>query len=201
MNKYTKNTKYKKVNDVDMLGVIFIRKVYVIVFILVFGIISFNLNKFQVVDTFFNNRKYVYVLGDVVGIKASTDGVLVLGCEDSIEYVDKLKKGDNILYINDQKVHNSQDVYDILNKLKTDAIDITFERDGKFITKSIKTKIENGIYKLGFWVRDKISGVGTMTCYDPKTNLFYAIGHPICDLDTQKILKINQGDIYNLSDF
>lgn len=183
-----------------MLGVIFIRKVYVIIFAFVFGIILFNLDKLEALDTFSNNDKYVYALGNIVGIKANTDGVLVLGGENQVEYLDKLKEGDNILYINDEKICNSQDVYDILNRLKLEIVNITFERDGKLITKSIKTKTENGIYKLGFWVRDKISGVGTMTCYDPKENVFYAIGHPICDLDTKKILKINRGDIYSLSD-
>ncbi|MDY4575189.1 MAG: SpoIVB peptidase S55 domain-containing protein [Intestinibacter sp.] len=198
MNKYRKNTKYKK--NMNMLGVIFIRKTYMIVLALVLGFILFNLNKLEALDTFSDSQRYVYVLGDVIGIKANTDGVLVLGGEDQVEYVDKLKKGDNILYINGKKINSSQDVYDILNRLKTEYVDITFEREGQFITKSIKTKKENGIYKLGFWVRDKVSGVGTMTCYDPKENLFYAIGHPICDIDTQKILKINQGDIYSLHD-
>ncbi|MGM9534545.1 MAG: SpoIVB peptidase S55 domain-containing protein [Intestinibacter sp.] len=178
---------------------VLIRKVYGVLFVFVLGIMLFNSNKLEALNNFSNNKKYVYVLGDVIGIKANTDGVLVLGGENQVEYVDKLKKGDNILYINGEKVSSSQDIYDILNRLKADAVDITFERDDEFITRSIKTKKENGIYKLGFWVRDKISGVGTITCYDPEENLFYAIGHPICDIDTQKILKINQGDIYELS--
>ena len=62
-----------------MLGVIFIRKVYVIIFAFVFGIILFNLDKLEALDTFSNNDKYVYALGNIVGIKANTDGVLVLG--------------------------------------------------------------------------------------------------------------------------
>ena len=52
---------------------------------------------------------------------------------------------------------------------------------------------------MGFWVRDKVSGIGTMTCYDPQKNLFYAIGHPIYDIDTKKQLKIKEGNIYNIS--
>ena len=38
--------------------------------------------------------------------------------EENIEYIDKLREGDNILYIEDTKINSSQDVYDILNKLK-----------------------------------------------------------------------------------
>lgn len=178
---------------------IYIKKLYLITFIFVFIIVLFNFSEPQAVASFFENPKYVYVLGDVVGIKANTDGVLVLDSEKDIEYIDKLKQGDNILYIEDQKISSSQEVYNILNKLKKDIVDITFERDGKIITKSIKTKKTNQGYKLGFWVRDKISGIGTMTLYDPEEDLFYAIGHPIYDLDTQKILKIKEGYICNLS--
>ena len=59
---------------------------------------------FKLSDNFLGNKKYVYVLGNVVGIRANTEGVLVLGYEDNIQYIDKLKEGDNILYINDEKV-------------------------------------------------------------------------------------------------
>ena len=178
----------------NRLGVIFIKRKQLIIFILAFVVVFLGMNYFKLSDNFLGNKKYVYVLGNVVGIRANTEGVLVLGYEDNIQYIDKLKEGDNILYINDEKVNSSQDVYDILNKLKKNIVNIKFERSGK-----IKTKNEDGIYKLGFWVRDKITGIGTMTCYDPEKNQFYAIGHPIYDVDTQQVLKIKEGNIYNIS--
>ena len=45
---------------------------------------------------------------------------------------------------------------------------------------------------MGLWVRDKISSIGTLTCYNPVTNEFYAIGHGICDTDTEKLLTIKR---------
>ena len=178
---------------------IFIKRKYLIIFIFAFTVVFLGISYFKTSDNFFKNKKYVYVLGNVIGIKANTEGVLVLGYENNIQYIDKLKEGDNILYINDEKVNSSQDVYDILNKLKKSRVNIKFERSGKILTKSVKTKKENGIYKLGFWVRDKITGLGIMTCYDPDTNQFYAIGHPIYDIDTKQVLKIKEGDICNIS--
>ena len=180
----------------NRLGVIVIKRKQLIIFILAFVVVFLGMNYFKLSDNFLGNKKYVYVLGNVVGIRANTEGVLVLGYEDNIQYIDKLKEGDNILYINDEKVNSSQDVYDILNKLKKNIVNIKFERSGKILTKSVKTKNEDGIYKLGFWVRDKITGIGTMTCYDPEKNQFYAIGHPIYDVDTQQVLKIKEGNIY-----
>ncbi len=144
-----------------------------------------------------DKTKYVYPLGKVVGVKATTDGVLVVGYEeDNVEYIGGIQKGDNIVKLNGKKINNEQDVTNILNQLEKEYVDITFERNGKYSTKTIKTK-KHGKAKLGLWVRDKISGVGTVTFYDPENSKFKAIGHAITDVDTNEFLKIKQGNIYN----
>lgn len=158
----------------------------------------------EILETFqsesISNKQYVYPLGNIVGIKADTDGALVIGFEeDDIEYIGGLKIGDNIISIEGEKVNNSKDITNILNELCSNDVEITFERNNKIKKCKIKTKEENNKYKLGLWVRDKISGIGTLTCYNPMTNEFYAIGHGICDMDTDKLLKIKEGDIYNTS--
>ncbi len=158
----------------------------------------------EILETFqsesISNKQYVYPLGNIVGIKADTDGALVIGFEeDDIEYIGGLKIGDNIISIEGEKVNNSKDITNILNELCSNEVEITFERNNKIKKCKIKTKEENNKYKLGLWVRDKISGIGTLTCYNPMTNEFYAIGHGICDMDTDKLLKIKQGNIYNTS--
>ena len=108
---------------------IYIKRIYLIVFILLFSIIILHNKKTEVVANFFESKKYVYVLGDIVGINAKTDGVLVLANEEeNIEYIDKLREGDNILYIEDTKINSSQDVYDILNKLKKNKVNIKLDK-------------------------------------------------------------------------
>ncbi|MGL5314256.1 MAG: SpoIVB peptidase S55 domain-containing protein [Peptostreptococcaceae bacterium] len=142
-------------------------------------------------------KKYVYPLGNIVGIKATTDGVLVVGYEDdSVEYVGGLKVGDNIIKINDEKINSIDDVATILNNIKKNFVKVTFERNNEYNTENIKIKKDNGTAKLGVWVRDKISGIGTMTFYDPENSKFSGIGHAITDVDTNKLLKIKQGEIY-----
>ena len=158
----------------------------------------------EILETFqsesISNKQYVYPLGNIVGIKADTDGALVIGFEeDDIEYIGGLKIGDNIISIEGEKVNNSKDITNILNELCSNEVEITFERNNKIKKCKIKTKEENDKYKLGLWVRDKISGIGTLTCYNPGTNEFYAIGHGICDMDTDKLLRIKEGNIYNTS--
>lgn len=148
-------------------------------------------------EVFNNDKTYVYPMGRVVGIKADTDGALVLGYEENdIEYIGGIKKGDNIVKINNITVKNADDIEKVINDLKLDEVKVTFERDGKYKSENIKTKKENGKYRLGLWARDKISGIGTITFYDPSEEKFSGIGHAITDVDTNKLLKIKQGKIY-----
>ena len=174
-----------------------------LIFITVFSLKTFFYSK-NILETFkeenIQKKQYVYPLGNIVGIKADTNGALVIGFEDEkVEYIGGLKIGDNIISIEGEKVNNSEDITDIINKLKKDEINVLFERNNVIKKAKIKTKKENNKYKLGLWIRDKISGIGTLTCYNPLTNEFYAIGHGICDMDTEKLLKIKEGNIYNTS--
>lgn len=184
---------------------IFITCIFFIFILLIFyDIIFINQRNEDALETFkddnISTRQYVYPLGNIVGIKADTEGALVIGFEeDNIEYIGGLKIGDNIIAIEGEKISNSKDITNILNKLCSNNVEITFERNNKIKKSKIKTKKENNKYKLGLWVRDKISGIGTLTCYNPITNEFYAIGHGICDMDTDKLLNIKEGNIYNAS--
>ncbi|MGL4912089.1 MAG: SpoIVB peptidase [Romboutsia sp.] len=144
-----------------------------------------------------SNKTYVYPLGNIIGVRANTDGVLVVGYEEEdVEYIGGLQRGDNIIEVNDIKIKNSEDISNIIRNSKDGNINVTFERDKKHITENIKLKKENGEYKLGIWVRDKISGIGTATFYDPNLKQFKAIGHAITDVDTNELLKIKEGNIY-----
>ena len=178
--------------------------IFFVFVLLIFGYILIKSKDREVLETFqsenISSKQYVYPLGNIVGIKADTEGALIIGFEeDDIEYIGGLKIGDNIISIEGEKINNSNDITNILNKLCLDDVEITFERNNKIKKCKIRTKEENNKYKLGLWVRDKISGIGTLTCYNPIKNEFYAIGHGICDMDTDKLLSIKEGKIYNTS--
>ena len=145
-----------------------------------------------------DSKKYVYPLGEIVGIKATTDGVLVLGHEEeNVECIGGIKTGDNIIAINDIRIEKIEDVSEILDATITNNVKVTFERDGSIINESIVLKVDSDKKKLGLWVRDKISGIGTITFYDPQESSFKGIGHAITDFDTNELLKIKQGYIYS----
>ncbi|EKC58274.1 stage IV sporulation protein B, partial [human gut metagenome] len=39
------------------------------------------------------------------------------------------------------------------------------------------------------------AGVGTVTFYEPETNMFMSLGHGITDIDTEKIVEISTGEL------
>ena len=181
---------------------IYIKFICIVIFIFsIIGVIKYfvSIDDNSYIETInTNSKQYVYPLGNIVGIKANTDGVLVIGYEeDDTMYIGGIKIGDNIVKINNKKINNSSDVSNLLNDLKTDEVNIGFQRNNEYKEGTIKVKNENGKYKLGLWVRDKISGIGTMTFYDPVKDIFFAIGHAITDVDTNKLLKIKEGFLYN----
>ncbi|KHF31084.1 SpoIVB peptidase precursor [Anoxybacillus sp. BCO1] len=42
------------------------------------------------------------------------------------------------------------------------------------------------VYRIGLYIRDSAAGIGTMTFFDPKSNIYGALGHVISDMDTRK---------------
>ena len=123
--------------------------------------------------------------------------VLVIGYEEeNIEYIGGIEKGDNIIAINDIKIENVQDISEILEDVNEDEVKISLIRDENCIDENIKLKKYGKNKRLGLWVRDKISGVGTITFYDPQEAVFKGIGHAIIDSDTNELLKIKQGYVY-----
>lgn len=67
---------------------------------------------------------------------------------------------------------------------------------GEILTSNIKpTKVGTDEYKIGLWVRDSASGVGTMSFYEPNSKKFAALGHGISDSDTGDLLNIESGEI------
>ncbi|NFR04955.1 SpoIVB peptidase [Clostridium botulinum] len=153
---------------------------------------------------------YVYPGGTPVGVRLSTKGVLVVSLSDIQSEKGKIvspaaesgiQVGDMIININNKPINSSEDLIKEINLNKKSNLNVTIERNGKTLNKTIvpiKDKVNN-VYKIGLWVRDSTSGVGTLTFYDKKTNKFAALGHPITDVDTGNVLKINKGEIVESS--
>ena len=135
------------------------------------------------------------------GIKMFTKGVMVVGLSD-IEKDGRLinpakdcgiKCGDIILKIDGKEVSSNEDVGKIINSSNGRDVAVTLQKKGQTKTVSLKPAKSSDGYKAGMWVRDSSAGIGTMTFYDPLSDSFGGLGHPVCDVDTGEILPIDHG--------
>lgn len=146
--------------------------------------------------------------GNAIGVRLNTKGVLVVAMTDVIDINGKrtspakdagLKVGDSIIKIDDEKILSAEQVVDILNNVKDKEVEITVLRNkNEFKTLAVPIKsLQDNSYRLGIWVRDKTTGIGTLTYYNPINNNFAALGHGITDMDTGELLTVENGLIMN----
>lgn len=145
--------------------------------------------------------------GNLIGLKLYTNGVLIIGMteiknEEGImrkpyETLD-IKEGDTILELGGEEIDSSKTLQNIVNNSQGNTLEIKYARNGEIKTGEITpAKVSENDYKLGLWVRDSASGVGTMSFYDPETKKFAALGHGISDTDTAELLNIEKGEMVN----
>ena len=77
-------------------------------------------------------------------------------------------------------------------------IKITYIRDDNTYHTTLKlVKNKNDIYKTGMYVKDSVTGIGTLTYIDPNTKIYGALGHEIIEKNTLQKLEIKDGKIYD----
>lgn len=154
------------------------------------------------------NRPELVPGGNAIGVRMNTKGVLVVAVTEVINIKGNrisparesgLKVGDSIIEINGEKISSAEQVVRILNNVKEEAVNIVVLRNKEEIkiTATPIQCLQDNSYRLGIWVRDKTSGIGTMTFYDKKSNKFGALGHGISDMDTGKLLNVDNGLVMN----
>ncbi len=143
--------------------------------------------------------------GHSIGVQMDVKGVLIVGLEEIETASGKvvnpglkagLQIGDMILQVNGTKVYKAQDVEKIVNKVQ-DTVDIRVQRKNRTMNIQLDPVInkEDGMYKLGVWIKDKTAGIGTLTFYDPANMTFGALGHAITDPETGSVLAVNSGQL------
>lgn len=152
----------------------------------------------------------VVPMGNAVGVKVYSEGVLVIGTS-MVEGVDgnthepyketKIKSGDIILKINDESIESIDELVVEVNKSNGSEISIEYKRDNKIFNEKITPvkSLDDGKYKIGLWVRDGTTGIGTLTFYAPELKAYGALGHGISDIDVKNILSLEEGTLNEAS--
>ena len=146
---------------------------------------------------------YVIAGGENIGIELKSSGIIIVGTYEiagnNPAKKAGLQNGDKIIKINDSEVTSIQNMLKYMESLNNkENIKITYKRGEKEYTTTLSlNKDENNVYKTGLYVKDSITGVGTLTFIDPNTSLFGALGHEIIEKNTGQKLEINGGKIYS----
>ncbi len=138
----------------------------------------------------------VVPLGEAVGVKLYTDGLLVVGMDSGSPVKNSgIKVNDRIEAANGSELISSEQFAQIINDCGGE-LTLTVNHDGETQDISVTPDVcTDGGKKLGLWVRDSTAGIGTITYYNPKNNTFAALGHGINDVDTGNILTVKSGNI------
>ena len=139
--------------------------------------------------------------GNTIGITVSSKGVMVVGFyKVSGKYNDaspKLKEGDYITKINSEEVNTVDDLVRLIKKYERDGkIEISYLRNNVERTSSLNLIKDDGTYKTGIYVKDEITGIGTLSYIDPETKIYGALGHEVQESTTKEKMEIDDGTIF-----
>lgn len=147
--------------------------------------------------------------GEVFGVKFFTKGVMIIGIselegEDGIfspATAAGLKVKDIITSVDSKEVNTIEELSAKIEASGGKSLTVKYLRDGNEYTTEITpllTLVEKK-YKSGLWVRDSTAGIGTMTYYNPKNNVFSGLGHGICDVDTGELMPLLRGTVVDVT--
>ena len=138
--------------------------------------------------------------GQVIGLELQDHTITVAAFDEALGQAAQscgLQVGDKITAINGKTVHSVQDVRDVLSR--TDGeVALSVTRKGNSKQLRIQPEITENGPRLGVFLKQGITGVGTVTWYDPHSGAFGALGHGVNDCDG-KLVEMEQGNVYSAS--
>ena len=120
-------------------------------------------------------------VGQVVALEIQDDRLTIAAFDDALGQNAKtggLQVGDEILSMDGQPVHTPADVSEALHHARG-FTEITVQRNGENKTLRINPVITAEGPRLGVLLRQGVTGIGTVTWYDPNSGAFGALGHGV----------------------
>ena len=137
-------------------------------------------------------------VGEVIGLELKDRKVVVIGFDERQGAAAKaagLLSGDVIQKIDNVTITCAEDVRKALHQSDgTVALEVC--REGKITRLQMKPVITSDGPKLGVYLRQGITGIGTVTWYDPETHKFGTLGHGVND-SNGNLLSMSEGRIYH----
>jgi len=145
--------------------------------------------------------EYVIPGGENIGIQIDTKGIVIVGFyKVDGKYIgsETLKLGDTILEIEGIEVDTINEMSSTIDQnIVNNEVNAKILRDGEELNVKLKLKKEDSIYKTGLYVKEKVTGIGTLTYIDPESKIFGSLGHEILISETNSRVEIKNGNIFN----
>ena len=138
-------------------------------------------------------------VGQVIGLELSAGTVTVAAFDDTMPAAKEagLQIGDEILSIDDTPVQCAEDVRKAL-RCADGSVEMVISRDGQRRQIHMEPEITTAGPKLGVYLKQGITGIGTVTYYDPQSGQFGTLGHGVND-NRGMLLTMSQGNAYPAS--
>ena len=137
-------------------------------------------------------------VGQVSGLELRSGTVTVAGFDPQLGEAAKkagLQEGDCIEKVNGKAVRCAEDVRAAVMAAHQ-PLELTVSRGGKRLSVTVRSSATEQGPKLGIYLRQGITGIGTVTWYDPETGSFGALGHGVNRPDG-KLLQMTRGYAYS----
>ena len=128
-----------------------------------------------------NAAQMLIPVGQVVGLELADNTVTVASFDEELgQSAQKagLKVGDRIISVNGQPIQTADDVRYALDKADG-TVKLVVQRNKKSDTLRLEPTITPEGPKLGVYLKQGVTGVGTVTWYDPDSKKFGTLGHGV----------------------
>lgn len=145
--------------------------------------------------------KYIVAGGENIGLSINNKGIIIAGFykvgDKYPGYDAGLNKGDVIKRANDKEVSSIDDFIGAIKESDEKSLKLVYQRGKQNETTTLNLTNENGTLKTGLYVKDMISGIGTLTYIDPESRIYGALGHEVLEQTTGTMINVRDGKIYN----
>ncbi|NGP43617.1 SpoIVB peptidase [Bacillaceae bacterium SIJ1] len=145
--------------------------------------------------------------GQSIGVRLNAGGVLIVGYHDidtkkgilSPGKASGLQTGDMIVQVNGQAVTTMKNFGELVQKAGKagKAMKLEVKRNDQSFETSLQPQLDPAEqkYRLGLYIKEAASGIGTMTFIDPDTKRYGSLGHVIADRLTKEPVSVYEGEL------
>ncbi len=137
--------------------------------------------------------------GQVIGLELKEKRVTIAKLDDShcAAQAAGLQVGDQITQVDETPVSSAADIRSALNR-STGTVQVHYTRQGKAGQCAVQPEITPNGPRLGVYLKDSVTGIGTVSWYDPDTGRFGALGHSV-STGKGSLVEMTRGEVFGAS--